>query len=297
MIYILVAVFNRQEITRRFLDALKRQTVSGFQVVLVDDGSTDGTANMVSSTFPEVELLRGKGDLWWTGSMRFGIDWILGRADPRDFVICANNDQIPREDAIEKLLLATRARGNAIVGSLSRDFKDPNRVYDAAFAWNWKKDRYMRVPIRSSGDLSEGIDVLTCRFTIVPVEVFRRINFRPDLFPHYLGDHDFFLNAKRAGYPLVLSYDSVVFDVGGPSGNFKPGWKLTLRELSDNFFGVRSHGNLRYMVRFYLRHCPSLVFRIRFVLRQFAKVIALTLAATAVSAFRLFKGVGRKVSE
>lgn len=286
LIYVLVAVHGRREITRRFLEALKRQSVSDFKIVLVDDGSSDGTGEMLGRDFPEVQILRGNGNLWWTGSMRKGVDWILERAAPEDYVICANNDQIPKEDAIETLVRESRENGDAIVGSISRDFSDPAKLYDAAFSWNWKTNRYVRVPVRDHGRIRKGVDVLTCRFTIVPSEVLRRFKFEPDLFPHYLGDYDFFLTVKRAGYPLVLAYDSIVYDVGGPSGNFRSGWSVTLNQLYDNYFSIRSHANVIYMTRFFFRHCPSTFFKGVYLARLGAKIVLQTLSACAFTVAR-----------
>ncbi|MBS1962188.1 MAG: glycosyltransferase family 2 protein [Bdellovibrionales bacterium] len=286
LIYVLVAVHGRREITRRFLEALKRQTVSAFKVVVVDDGSTDGTGEMLARDFPDVAVLRGNGDLWWTGAMRKGVDWVLERAGAEDYVICANNDQIPKENAIATLLKESREYGGAIVGSLSRDFSDPTKLYDAAFSWNWKTNRYARVPIGDQGRISAGVDVLTCRFTIVPVEVFRKINFEPSLFPHYLGDYDFFLTVKRSGYRLVLSYDSIVYDVGGPSGNFRSGWNLTLAQLRDNYFSIRSHANVIYMTRFFFRHCPSLFFKLVYIARLGLKIVLQFLSASVITLTR-----------
>lgn len=290
MIYILVAVFNRKETTRRFLEALRNQTEKNFRVVLVDDGSTDGTGEMLKKDFPDVHVLHGNGQLWWTGAMRLGIDWIRSHSKPGDFVICANNDQLPKEDAIERLLRSSRAEKNGIVGSVSRDFKDPSKIYDAAFSWNWKKNTYQRVPVFDRGQTSDGVDVLTCRFTIVPIEVFDHITFRPSLFPHYLGDYDFFLEAKRLGYPRILSYDSVVYDVGGPSGIYVLGWRHNLKQLYDNFFSIRSHGNLVFMSRYYFRHCPSVIYKIIYCLRVLAKITLLTVIASGVTIVGAFKG-------
>jgi GT2 family glycosyltransferase len=288
LIYILVAVHDRKEITRRFLAALERQTVRDFQVILVNDGSIDGTREMLTQEYPQVQILSGNGDLWWTGSMRLGVDWICERAAPGDFILCANNDQIPREDAVSSLLLTSRSLGNAIVGSVSRGMEDHEKIYDSAYSWNWKTNRYARVPVKDRGYISEGVDVLTCRFTIVPIEVFKRATFRSDLFPHYLGDHDFFMDAKNAGYPLVLSYDSVVYDVGGPSGNYQAGWKRSFRQLYDNFFSIRSHANLLYMTRYYFKHCPSVFFRVYFLVRLALKVLLQFFGAVATVFLRFF---------
>ena len=46
-LYILLPVHNRCDITREFIDCLKAQTFQDYHLVLIDDGSTDGTEQMV----------------------------------------------------------------------------------------------------------------------------------------------------------------------------------------------------------------------------------------------------------
>ena len=68
MVYIVIPCFNRKKLTRGCLQALENQTYKDFKVIVVDDGSTDGTANMITREFPETILLFGDGNLFWTGA-------------------------------------------------------------------------------------------------------------------------------------------------------------------------------------------------------------------------------------
>jgi glycosyltransferase involved in cell wall biosynthesis len=54
---VVVPTYNRVSTLRRTLDALAAQDYSGFEIIVVDDGSTDGTKQMISSTFPQVRYL------------------------------------------------------------------------------------------------------------------------------------------------------------------------------------------------------------------------------------------------
>ena len=63
MIYIVIPVFNRKQFTKDCLDSLRKQTDKRFKVVVVDDGSTDGTSDMLKEEYPEVHILYGDGNL------------------------------------------------------------------------------------------------------------------------------------------------------------------------------------------------------------------------------------------
>ena len=57
-ISVIVPVFNRQELIGRALRSIERQTAAVHQVIVVDDGSTDATADVVRNQFPNFELLQ-----------------------------------------------------------------------------------------------------------------------------------------------------------------------------------------------------------------------------------------------
>jgi GT2 family glycosyltransferase len=69
----LLTCFNRRALTLACIDALTRQRLpQGWElgIIVVDDGSKDGTAQAVAERFPQVRLIHGDGHLYWNGGMR-----------------------------------------------------------------------------------------------------------------------------------------------------------------------------------------------------------------------------------
>ena len=79
-VFVVIPVHNRLEFTRACLASLREQSYRDFTIVVVDDGSTDGTYATLAEEFPEVTLLWGDGDLWWTGAMNRALEWALPQA-------------------------------------------------------------------------------------------------------------------------------------------------------------------------------------------------------------------------
>ena len=93
-IYILLPVHNRKEITRGFIECLKTQTFQDYHLVLIDDGSNDGTAVMVKEHIPSATVLRGTGDWWWAGSLQQGIEWLRQQKVHDDDAVLMINDDV-----------------------------------------------------------------------------------------------------------------------------------------------------------------------------------------------------------
>ena len=69
-IYIIIPVHNRKALTLVCLENLKTNVdLQKYQVIVVVDGSSDRTAEEVAENYPEVTILEGDGNLWWTGAI------------------------------------------------------------------------------------------------------------------------------------------------------------------------------------------------------------------------------------
>lgn len=274
MIYIVTPVHNRRELTRRCLECLSVQTYPNYKIIVVDDGSTDGTGEMIAEQFPQVTVLRGDGNLWWTEATNVGIrlaqqlatersaERLGTSAEERHFVLTLNDDTEVQPDYLETLLATEEHYRPCVVGSPSVDVDNPEHLEFAGTRMNLvlagghhMADDFGRSysTLRKHGDAVE-TDSLPGRGTLIPMEVFEKTGlFDAKRFAHYMADVEFSVRAHKAGYRLVVSTKSVVSEHVKATGIFlrqRPGW----RDFVQSFTSIKSPTNLTVRYHFAMMH-------------------------------------------
>jgi GT2 family glycosyltransferase len=253
MVYVLIPAHNNRDDALRLLGCLGGQSYREFKTVLVDDGSTDGTAAAVVQRFPDVTVLRGNGHLWWTGANVCGVNHILRESKEGDFILLLNNDVTIGRDYIGRMVEASRAGGRCLVGSTNVDAENPRSMH----AGVWLDDR-LRMTVNSDeavirmGGIDDDVDALPGRGTLIPVEVFNTIgNFNARKLPHYGADYEFSIRAKRAGFRLIVSHKARVYSKRSITGFAIPeNPRLSIRESMTLLFSTKSKTNARYFLNY-----------------------------------------------
>ena len=95
---VVIPTLNARELLSEALDALEAQTVE-HDVVVVDNASTDGTAELVAERWPSVRVLRLPENLGFGRAVNRGVELV-----DTDVVVLVNNDVICEPDFLERLL-------------------------------------------------------------------------------------------------------------------------------------------------------------------------------------------------
>lgn len=207
----LLTCYNRCAKTEAALSALRAAAggVAGtaqLSVIVTDDGSTDGTSEMLRSRFPEVEVLSGDGQLFWAGGMRRA----FGRALERGFdhYLWLNDDTNLFPDCFERLLAThdamVRTTGSAgIVAGSTCD--DQGRI-----TYGGLRRRKGRLGALKFDRIEPATHPMACdthngNCVLVSAQAATALGNLDAAFRHGMADMDYGLRARAAGIPAWVT--------------------------------------------------------------------------------------------
>jgi len=257
MLCIVIPVHNRLQFTRECLDSLEKQTRRADKIIIVDDGSTDSTEEVLKEWYPDVDVLHGDGNLFWTAAINMGIRHalLLGA----DQVMTLNNDTIASDTFIENMMEGSRRAPKALIGALDVDSVSKKPYYGGEILnWKWSTSRYLLDCL--SKDEQKGLhetSLFPARGLLIPKVVFDTIGlFDEERLPHYMADYDFTLTAARHGFKIFCNYDAVLYTYPDEGGDHKIRKAKTWANYLKHLFNIKGGGNLKNFTRYTLKNCP-----------------------------------------
>ncbi|WP_449420238.1 glycosyltransferase family 2 protein [Phormidium nigroviride] len=208
-ISVLLTCFNRKQKTLACLEELFNQNLPAdvsLTTYLVDDASTDGTAEVVSETYPQVKIFHGNGNLFWNGGMRFAFTEAM-KDDP-DYYLWLNDDTILYPEAISTLLatskqLLERGETKAIVSGSTCDPQTGKTTYGGVVRDNFLLPFRYRVLEPTQEVQSCGTIHGNC--VLIPRNVAQIVGNLDPAFVHYIADWDYGLRAKQKGCTVWIA--------------------------------------------------------------------------------------------
>lgn len=245
----LLACHDRRELTLAALRSWFGQDAPGLRLgaVLVDDGSTDGTAEAVRQRFPEVKVIPADGSLFWAASMARAEQY--ARMSRPDALVWLNDDVTLWPECLATLhRTAAQYRPTAVVAGALADPATGRAMYGGMALSRWHP---MRGRLLQPAGRPVRIDAAHGNVLYVPRATYEQLSIDGG-FQHAYADYDYSLRVRRLGLPLVLTAAPVGSCAVATTSRGLPDLNLTLRrrlQLLNSPLGTPLRSHARYLRR------------------------------------------------
>lgn len=243
---VIILNWNGKQHLERCLSSVLRQTYPNFEVILVDNGSTDGSVEFVRERFPEVRIIRNEENLGFAAGNNVAINATQG-----DYVATLNNDTQVDPDWLEALAKAAEADPKVgMCASKMLFLHQPDIINStgisldkAGIAWDRRGGE------RDKGDESEPIEVFgpCAGAALYRREMLDQVGLFDEDFFAYLEDVDLAWRARLMGWRCLYAPKAVVYHLysataieGSPGKNFLLGrnkvWTIVKNYPSPELF-------------------------------------------------------------
>ncbi len=249
--YILLPVHNRREITQKFIECLKSQTYQNYKLILIDDGSSDGTAAMVASQISDLTIITGTGNWWWAGGLQQGINWLkTNSTNAEDVILMINDDVFVKPDFLAIAIALLQKTPKTLLQAQGYSLQT-GECLDIGVHVDVNSFSFNRP--NSPAD----INCLSTRGLFLRWQDLQQVgNFYPRLLPHYLSDYEFTMRSHRKGLTLSTHPDLKLW-INEETTGFHPNGKWHFTSLFKRYFSRRSSANKIDWTMFVLLTCPK----------------------------------------
>jgi GT2 family glycosyltransferase len=246
---VIIPVWNGRQYLPACLDALLAQDYPDFEVIAVDNASTDGSADFVAKNYPQVRLIRNKGNLGFAGGCNVGLKVAQG-----GILVLLNQDTRVRPNWLRVLSDALQDHKIGVAGC-KIFYPDGETIQHAGtwIEWPLGLPHHYGQGERDTGawDTPRTVEYVTGAAMAFRRDVLEHIGpLDEEFWPAYFEDVDFCFRAREAGYEVWYIPDAVLVHEETTS--------LTDRLLVSQF-GQR--GRLRFL----LKHMPPEQFLSQFI--------------------------------
>jgi GT2 family glycosyltransferase len=204
LVYVVTPNWNRRDDTLACIESLCQMEYPDFRIVVVDNGSSDGSVAAIQARFPTVEVISSPVNLGFAGGCNLGIERAL--AAGATYVFVMNNDTIVDKQLLSELVEeAERSPEIGIVGPKIYYYDAPNTIWFAGGDrdhWTWAVTRMPRGRDDRRVNTLRDVSFLCGCGMLVRRDVMERIGLFDTGYFMYYEDSDFCVRARQAGFTL-----------------------------------------------------------------------------------------------
>lgn len=246
---IIILNWNGWEYTRACLQSLQEAGFPMEDVILVDNGSEDGSPKLISKYFSTVQLVQNQRNQGFTGGNNVGMRLAIGLG--YRYIMLLNNDTEIKSGFWNPLLQEMEASSQtAAIQPLIYFLNDKNVVWNAGGRYqSWIG--FAQTKLKPKSNAPYPTDWITGCAILVRSSVMNEVGLLDERYFAYFEDVDWSLRMRQAGYLLKVHPGSVIYHEAGAASKSKNKGKEGFLSPKVHYLNVR---NQIFQMRKYCRH-------------------------------------------
>jgi GT2 family glycosyltransferase len=211
---IIIVNHNRKHLLKTCLESVLGQTYKNIEVILVDNGSQDGSVDFVEDYYPSVRLIKNNGNQGYAMGNNLGIEHSRGK-----YIATLNNDTKVESDWLENLVAVAERDGQiGICASKQLNFSRPHIIDSAGIGlrrWAYPFDRGRNE--KDTGQYEEEVEVFGApgASALYRKEMLNEIGLFDEDFFAFQEELDLAWRARLSAWKCVYVPKAVVYHIGG----------------------------------------------------------------------------------
>lgn len=268
---VIILNWNAAELTLNCIGSVRKSNDSRIEVIVVDNGSTDGSADAIAARHPEVILVRNDSNVGFAKGVNQGIDRALqGGAD---YALLLNNDTIVDAGMIPRLVATAIAyRDKVAVSPMMFNGYEPRRlwfVYGETNLWTGIfSNPAHNAPAGKTFDPIVPMQYASGCCILIPKEMIRAVGELESCYFAYCEDVEWSIRARRAGFGLVCDTRAKLWHYVGSTGGKNPS-RMRYLMTRNHIWTLRKHATTWQFALFALVfYPPRCIFRLLGAVRK-----------------------------
>lgn len=243
---ILVLNWNNYSDTHKCLQSLQELTYSNTRIILVDNGSDDGSREKLQAAYPGLTMLVSEQNLGFAGGNNIGLREILEEDIP--YTLLLNNDtELSQPDFLESILNEIESDEDicAVGPKVLRPDGSPDQVIlPYPFLGNTLLNTLGLY--RQKLDRRQAVDSLIGCCVLVRMEAVRRVGLLDENYFMYVEETEWFYRMRKAGWQVIyLPVDSVIHKGGSSSRKLQSSRLYVERRANVIYTLVKHHQQIQ----------------------------------------------------
>jgi GT2 family glycosyltransferase len=239
-VFIIILNWNGLKDTLECLESVFKLDYPNFEVIVVDNGSTDNSAEIIQKIYPKVILIKNKENLGYTGGNNIGMRYAMDHST--DYMWLLNNDTIVELDTLTKLVnTAESCPEIGLVSPVIYYYDEPDNVQFYGSYIDWKD--------HTTGNVSQELWLnenikralwLWGTALLIKCLAIERVGYLNEKYFAYIEDLEYSVRMSMAGYKIVLEPRAKVYHKDSRStGNRNAPLQVFLRTRNIYFLWMK----------------------------------------------------------